>query len=87
MTRYAFLAELSQDVSRLLGASSRVDELPTDQLLARARNILKETLPVASGYPDTMEAMWTLPRLATGVKAPFAINTVVPTIFLGGRSL
>ena len=33
---------LPEDISKLLQASSRIDELTTDELLARAQNILKE---------------------------------------------
>lgn len=44
----ACLAELPEDASRLLGALSRIDELPTEQLLTKAQNILKVTKPVAA---------------------------------------
>ena len=44
----AFLAGLPDDTSRLLRASSRLTELGLDELLARARNILKEVGPVAA---------------------------------------
>lgn len=52
-------------------------------IFSKKHNQLQEQARVA-WYPDTMEAMRTLTRLATGVKAPYAINMVVPTIFLRG---
>lgn len=44
----AFLVGLPEEVSKLLRASSRIDELSTDELLARARNICKEQEPIAA---------------------------------------
>ena len=45
----AFLAGLPDDASRILRASSRLNELRLDELLARARNILKDdTEPVSA---------------------------------------
>ena len=44
----AFLAGLPDDVSRLLLASLRLDELGINELLARARNILLDTEMVAA---------------------------------------
>ena len=44
----AFLVGLPEDISRLLWASSRIDELTTAELLARARNILKEPEPITA---------------------------------------
>ena len=49
----AFLAGLPDDISRLLRSSSRLDELGIDELLARTRNILKDTELVASGVRTT----------------------------------
>lgn len=44
----AFLAGLPDNASRLLRASSRLNELGLDELLARARNILKDDAEPAS---------------------------------------
>lgn len=45
----AFLAGLPDDASRLLRASSKLNELGLDELLARARNILKDdTEPISA---------------------------------------
>ena len=51
----AFLAGLPDDASRLLRASSRLNELELDEWLARARNILKddtEPVPAALEAPE-----------------------------------
>lgn len=44
----AFLVGLPDNVSRLLRSSLRLDELGIDELLARARNILKDTKMIAA---------------------------------------
>lgn len=48
MSRCAFLVGLSEDVSRLLRVSSRIDRLTTDELLAQTRNIFKEPEPITA---------------------------------------
>ena len=49
----AFLAELLDDISRLLQGSSKLDKLGIDKLLARAQNILKDTEMVAAAARTT----------------------------------
>ena len=44
---FAFLVGLTEDISKLLRVFSRIDEL-TNELLARARNILKEPEPITA---------------------------------------
>ena len=48
-----FLAELPDDVSRLLRVSSRLDKLGINKLLARAQNILKDTELIAAAARTT----------------------------------
>ena len=47
------MAGLTDDVSQLLRASTRLDKLRLDKLLARARNILKDTELVAATVRTT----------------------------------
>ena len=69
----AFLAGLPDDARRLLRASVRLNELGLDELLARARNILKDdTEPVSAAVeapeppregPKMLQMWWTQPLL------------------------
>ena len=58
----AFLAGLPDDASRLLRAPSRLNELGQDELLARARNILKDNTEPVSVAVEAPEPLREGPR-------------------------
>lgn len=52
----AFLSGLPDEASRLLRASSRLTEIGLEELLARARNILKDDRELVSAAVDTLDS-------------------------------